>query len=129
MRARPTSPHISIYSFRHTMVLSFAHRVSGVLLALGLIMLAYWLMAAAGGESSYNTAVGVLSHWFFKLVLWGLLAAFVFHCVNGLRHLSWDLVLGMEKRQVRLSAAIVVIAFLVLLALFTCLLFCRTVAP
>ncbi len=128
MRARPTSPHTSIYRFRHTMLLSFAHRIAGVLMAFGLIVLSAWLMAAAGGESSYNAAVGVLGMGFFRLLLWVLLASFLYHLVNGVRHLTWDFALGMEKRQARVSSAIVVVLVVLLLALFTYLLFCP-VAP
>ncbi len=128
MRARPTSPHTSIYSFRHTMLLSFAHRVTGVFMAFGLIVLAVWLMSAAGGERSYGAAVGVLSVWIFKLLLWALLASFLYHLVNGLRHLTWDFALGMEKRQTRVSSGMVVVLVALLLALFTYLLFCP-VAP
>ncbi|HTP38882.1 MAG TPA: succinate dehydrogenase, cytochrome b556 subunit [Steroidobacteraceae bacterium] len=128
MRARPTSPHTTIYTFR-TMAFSLAHRVTGIVLAFGLVVLAYWLMAAAGGEDSYGAALAVLSFRVCKLLLWVLLAAFLYHLVSGLRHLSWDLVLGMEKRQTRVSSVLVVLLVLALLGLFTWLLFFRTVAP
>lgn len=108
MSARPLSPHLSIYRFAYTMALSITHRISGAFMALGLIVLACWLMAAAGGVAPYAAAVAVLSHWIFTVLLLGWLAAFLFHFANGIRHLFWDAGLGLEKSQARRSAAVVV---------------------
>jgi succinate dehydrogenase / fumarate reductase cytochrome b subunit len=119
MAARPLSPFTGIYRLAYTMVLSFAHRVTGVFMAIGLATLACWLMAAANGTGAYAAVVAAYSHWFFLLLLLGWLASFLYHFANGIRHLFWDAGLGMEKAQARRSAAIVVIA--VVLALAVCL--------
>ena len=118
MAARPLSPHIGIYRFAYTMATSILHRATGLFMAIGLAALACWLMAAANGAESYAAVVGAYSNWFFLLLLFGWLAAFLYHFANGVRHLFWDAGMGLEKAQARRSAALVVIA--VLLALGLC---------
>jgi succinate dehydrogenase / fumarate reductase, cytochrome b subunit len=108
MNVRPTSPFMT-YRFAYTMLLSFSHRVAGVAMAVGLIALAAWLMAAAGGPGAYAAVVQLYSGWFFRLLLCAWLLAFLFHFANGIRHLLWDAGKGLEKSQARGSAVVVVI--------------------
>ena len=119
MPARPLSPHLSVYKFAYTMALSIAHRIAGVALSLGLVVLAAWLLSAAAGPDSYAATVAVLSHWIFRVLLLGWLAAFLYHFANGVRHLLWDVGVGLEKAQARRSATVVVVV--VVLALAACL--------
>ncbi|MFM8845995.1 MAG: succinate dehydrogenase, cytochrome b556 subunit [Gammaproteobacteria bacterium] len=116
MPQRPLSPHLGVYRFAYTMATSIAHRASGIVLSVGLLLLAWWLMAAAGDEAGYALAVAVIGSGFGKLLLAGWLIAFFYHLCNGLRHLNWDLGRGLEKAEARRSAA-VVIAVSVVLAL------------
>jgi len=124
MTQRPLSPFLEIYHFGHTMALSIAHRITGVWLAAGLCALVYWLMSAAEGEMAYERATALLSGWCFRVLLLGWLAAFCYHLVNGLRHLVWDAGFGLEKRQARRSAALVLavalLAFIALACWFCC---------
>ena len=124
MGARPLSPHLGIYRFMYTMAASIAHRFTGVALAAGLIVLAWWLTALANGETSYLTALGWLVTWPVKVLLFGLLAAFLYHLANGVRHLAWDADYGFEKRQARRSAWLVLGVVVIAVAVFGYLLFC-----
>jgi succinate dehydrogenase / fumarate reductase cytochrome b subunit len=124
MGARPLSPHLGIYRFRHTMALSFAHRATGVGLSFGLIVIAWWLVALASGETAYDAALGWLVTWPVKLMLFGLLAAFLYHMANGVRHLLWDAGFLIEKRQALHSAWVLVAIVLVAVAICGYLLFC-----
>jgi succinate dehydrogenase / fumarate reductase cytochrome b subunit len=124
MVARPLSPHLGIYRFMYTMAASFMHRCTGVVLAAGLIVLAWWLTALANGETAYLRALGWLTMWPVKVVLFGLLAAFLYHLANGVRHLAWDADYGFEKRQARRSAWLVLAVVVIALAVFGYLLFC-----
>lgn len=124
MGERPLSPHLDIYRFRHTMALSFAHRASGVGLSFGLIVLAWWLVALAGGEATYQWALGWLETWPVKLVLFGLMAAFLYHLANGIRHMVWDTGHLLEKREALRSAWVLVTLVVVAVAVFGYLLFC-----
>jgi succinate dehydrogenase / fumarate reductase cytochrome b subunit len=129
MTARPLSPHLGIYRFGYTMALSIMHRLTGVAMALGLLVLTGWLVAAAHGADWYAATTSVLAHWFFKLLLGGWLFAFLFHLANGIRHLFWDAGMGFEKSAARRSAAIVVVVVLIVFAYCLYLLFGTRVAP
>ncbi len=114
MRERPLSPHLGVYRFMYTMALSIAHRITGVILSVGFILFVWWLTAAATGPSAYEGAVRVLSHGFVQLLLAGWLLAFVYHLCNGIRHLTWDAGIGLEKQEARRSAAVTIVATLVI---------------
>lgn len=118
MRPRPLSPHLGVYRFMYTMATSIAHRITGVVLSLGLVVLVAWLLAAASGAEAYAATSALLSSGFIKLLLAGWLLAFCYHLCNGLRHLGWDLGRGLEKAEARRSATLVVAATLVLAAAF-----------
>lgn len=114
MRQRPLSPHLGVYKFAYTMATSILHRATGLALSAGLIALTVWLIAAATGPEVYAAVVAVLGGGFGKLLLAGVLIAFSYHLFNGLRRLNWDLGRGLEKPEARRSAAIVVIATVLL---------------
>lgn len=118
MRQRPLSPHLGIYRFAYTMATSIAHRASGLVMSAGLIVLTWWLLAAASDAESFDTAVAVLGSGVAQWVLGAWLLAFCYHLCNGLRHLNWDLGRGLEKPEARRSAAWVVAGTLVLLVAF-----------
>jgi succinate dehydrogenase / fumarate reductase cytochrome b subunit len=116
-RARPLSPHLQIYKFRYTMVLSIIHRLTGLALSIGSLLFVYWLFALALGRESYATAVELLASPLAKVIWAGLVVCFCYHLANGIRHLVWDLGHGLEKRQARASGAAVVVATVLLSAL------------
>jgi succinate dehydrogenase / fumarate reductase cytochrome b subunit len=113
-RARPTSPHLEIYRWEIGMSLSILHRVTGGFLALGLIELAYWLVALAGGPDSYAAASRLIGNPVGVLLLVGFTFAFLFHLMNGVRHLVWDAGRGFEKAQRRGGGWFVISAALLL---------------
>ncbi len=123
MAHRPLSPHLSIYRFAYTMALSILHRITGVALAAGLIVLATWLMALAGGADAYASFQRFSGSWVFAVLIALWVVAFVFHFCNGIRHLFWDAGMGLERAQARRSALLVVVlvtllSLLLLYALF-----------
>ncbi len=124
MSARPLSPHLSVYRFVHTLVLSILHRITGVWLSIGLCALVYWLASAAAGESEYARASALLGSGLVRVLLWLWLAAYCYHFVNGLRHLAWDAGFGLERLQVRRTARVVVLVALIGFVLLAYLLFC-----
>ena len=105
---RPLSPHLFIYRWPITMTLSILHRVTGVVLTVGLILYAAWLMAAAADAGPYLQLTGLLDSLLGRAVLVGFSAAFFFHLGNGIRHLFWDAGRGLEKSQANASAWFVV---------------------
>lgn len=122
---RPLSPHLSVYRmFRYTMFTSFANRITGAVLSVGLLVLVYWLMAVASGAAAYARALGILSLPVFKLFYAVLLLTFAYHLVAGCRHLIWDTGRGMERGQSKVSAGIVIGVSLVLMIVLIYWAFC-----
>lgn len=93
---RPLSPHLQIYKPQITSTLSILHRITGIGLAVGTVLLVWWLVAAASSDAAY---AGV--SWFIRspigwLLLFGWSVALWFHFCNGIRHLFWDFGYGMD---------------------------------
>ncbi len=108
--SRPLSPHLTIYRWPITMTLSILHRVTGVALSVGLIVLTLWLLALSIGAPAYGQVTALLESIVGRLMLIGFSFAFFFHFCNGIRHLFWDAGKGFEMRQVTASAWAVVVA-------------------
>jgi len=111
---RPLSPHLGIYKPQITMVTSIIHRITGVALGVGTLLLAWWLIAAAAGPESFETANGFMSSWFGRLVLFGFTWALFFHLCNGIRHLFWDAGKGFELETMRKTGMAAIILSVVL---------------
>jgi len=102
------------YRWQYTNTLSILHRITGVLLSLGFLLLVYWLAAAAAGAGRYAAAAATLSSPFAQLVLFGAAFAFCYHLLNGIRHLVFDMGHGFELQTARRSGWAVAIAAIVL---------------
>jgi succinate dehydrogenase / fumarate reductase cytochrome b subunit len=89
---RPLSPHLQIYRWQLTSVLSALHRLAGLALSAGTILLVWWLIAAASGPDAYDAVQGFLGSWLGIAMLLGWSAALFYHLCNGIRHLVWDTV-------------------------------------
>lgn len=94
---RPTSPHLQIYRWQIGNTLSILHRVTGAALAVGLITLSYWLVALASGPGSFAAASRLLGSPLGLIVLMGWIFSFMYHLLNGVRHLFWDAGKGFER--------------------------------
>ncbi len=118
MRARPLSPHMSIYRMtRYSLLTSFANRITGLVLSVGFLIFIYWLTSLARGARAYARAQEVLGSDVAELFYAAVIAAFVYHLVAGVRHLIWDTGRGLEKAQSQRSAWLVIAASLVLAVL------------
>ena len=87
---RPLSPHLQIYRLTLTMAMSIAHRVTGVALYFGTLLLVWWLVTAASSARQYDIVNGFFSSWIGRVVLFGYTFALMHHLVGGIRHLIWD---------------------------------------
>jgi succinate dehydrogenase / fumarate reductase cytochrome b subunit len=94
---RPLSPHLQIYKFIPTMASSIIHRITGGALYFGTLLVAWWLIAIASGESYYETASWVFGSIIGQIILFGFTWALVQHMLGGLRHFMWDLGYGFDK--------------------------------
>ncbi|HUC70919.1 MAG TPA: succinate dehydrogenase, cytochrome b556 subunit [Stellaceae bacterium] len=115
--ARPLSPHLQIYRWQLTSVMSILHRASGVALCAGGVLLVWWLVAAASGPEAYSSVQDFLGSWLGIVLLLGWSAALFYHLSNGIRHLVWDTGHALDLRSTYLGGWIVVAATAVLTAI------------
>lgn len=95
-RERPLSPHLQVYRWQITMTMSILHRVTGMALVFGAFALAWWLLAVAAGGDAYRIAADCLASPLGLVALAGFSLALVYHLLNGIRHLLWDIGWGFE---------------------------------
>lgn len=117
MQERPLSPHLQIYRPQWTSVLSIAHRLTGILLSVGLIPLVVWIVALGLGPDAFSSVQAVYSHPLMTLV-WGAWTFVLFyHLCNGVRHLLWDAGYLLDLKGAFVSGLTVVIVAIVLTAI------------
>jgi succinate dehydrogenase cytochrome b subunit len=107
---RPLSPHIQVYRPQITSILSILHRITGVALTLGTLLLSWWLVSAAYGADAFDASQAAMGSWIGQLVLWGFTFAVFYHLANGVRHLAWDFGWGFEMPKLR-ATGLGVLAF------------------
>ena len=113
-RARPLSPHLQVYRLPLVAVMSITHRITGVGLVIGTILLAIWLGGGAYSPQGYAAVSGFLGSWFGYFLLFCWSVALYFHLCNGIRHLFWDIGKGFELPDAHRANGIVLVATLVL---------------
>ena len=114
----PLSPHLQIYRWHISSLLSIIHRISGVINLLALILIFFWLIVLSFGESNYELFLLIINSFFAKLILIGFTWSMSFHILSGIRHLAWDLGYGFEIKTANISGIIVIICSLVLTIIF-----------
>src|SRR6478752_8881116 len=101
---RPLSPHLQIYRPMLTMMMSIAHRISGTSLAVGFILLAWWLFAVSSGPDAFATVnsffASIVGRFGLCLCSWAL----IHHMLGGIRHLIWDTGRGLDKTSIEIFA-------------------------
>ena len=113
-RNRPLSPHLQIYRPQLTSVLSITHRASGVALALGTLLLVWWIASVVRGPDSFALVQHFIASFVGRLLLFAWTWALFFHLANGVRHLAWDAGLGFDLESTTVSGWLVVAASAVL---------------
>ena len=94
--ARPLSPHLGIYRFTMTMAMSIAHRISGGALYVGVLLLAWFLVAASADAATFGVFSAFIESFIGRLVLFGFTWALFHHLIGGIRHFVWDAGYGMD---------------------------------
>ena len=99
LKSRPLSPHLSIYKMTLTMAMSIVHRITGVALYAGTLLLVWWLFAAAAGANPYAKVQWFMGTIIGRLILFGYTWALIHHALGGIRHLVWDLGYGFGPNE------------------------------
>ncbi len=107
---RPLSPHIQVYRWPLSMALSILHRVSGVALGVGTLLLTWWLVAAVSSDDVFDRAQWFMGSPIGLLLLFGWSVALIFHFFSGVRHLVWDAGFGFDAPAYNTSGWAVLIA-------------------
>ncbi|ABD85651.1 succinate dehydrogenase, cytochrome b556 subunit [Rhodopseudomonas palustris] len=121
---RPLSPHMQAYRWSLTMALSIVHRLTGITLYFGTLLLAWWLIAVAAGPSAYANVQAFTGSWIGRLMLFGYTWSLMHHMLSGVRHFIWDLGYGFtaaERESMTWAALIggVVLTVLLWIVAFT----------
>ena len=97
--ARPLSPHLTIYRPMLTMMMSIVHRITGGALYVGMLLVVWWLIAAASGPAPYARVHAFVGSFFGRLIVFGYTWALLHHLFSGIRHLVWDLGYGFKANE------------------------------
>ena len=111
---RPLSPHLQVYKPQLTSATSIFHRFSGIGLAVGMLYLVCWLIAAAQGAEAFDRLQDFNGSLIGRLLLFGWSAAFFYHLLNGIRHLAWDAGFGFDLPTAYKSGYAVIIGTVIL---------------
>ena len=111
---RPLSPHLQVYRPQITSLMSISHRLTGIILSSGILLLGALLTSLAMGATCYERFYDALQNGFGKAYLFVLCYSFYYHLCNGVRHLSWDMGYGFEMPQVRASGWVTLMTSLTL---------------
>ncbi len=114
---RPLSPHLQVYRPQITTFTSIMHRATGVALAVGTLLMTWWLVAAATSDAAYATAQYVIGSPLGLLFLFGWTLALAYHLLNGIRHLAWDAGFGFEMPAYHLTGKAVLVGTVVVTVL------------
>ena len=113
-RQRPLSPHLQVYRPQMTSVMSIMHRAAGIVLTTGTLVMTAWLVSLAMGAESYGMVAACLAHPLGQFVLFGYSVALIYHALNGIRHLGWDIGIGLTIPEVYRNGQLVLILTAVL---------------
>ena len=114
----PLSPHLQVYKWQISSLLSISHRIVGVLNILLISIFCFWILSLLLGESAYQFSQKFFSSFFGKFFIISSCWTFSFHILNEIRHLFWDLGYGFELKTAKISGVLVFIGSFVLAIIF-----------
>jgi len=113
---RPLSPFMigSAYKPQLSSMTSIFHRITGVALGAGAVLLTLWLVSAASGDGPFSIVQAIFGSWIGLIILFGFTVALFYHFCNGIRHLAWDAGKGFDLPDMHRSGAYVIAATIIL---------------
>ena len=113
----PLSPHLQIYRWHLSMILSITHRIIGIVNSVAMILICLWTISFLFGEENYEIIKIIFQSFFGKLLIISLSWSFSFHMLSEIRHLIWDLGYGFDLKISKITGVITIIGSLVLTVL------------
>ena len=110
----PLSPHIQIYGWKITSLLSITHRIVGIVNAIAIILICLWTSSLLFGEQNYEIIKNFFQSFFGKFMIISLSWSFSFHILNEIRHLAWDLGYGFDLKISKITGVLTIVGSLVL---------------
>ena len=104
----PLSPHIQIYSWNISSLISISHRITGVINILALTLICFWIASMLLGSTNYEFIYSILNSFFGKFIVIGITWSFSFQILSEIRHLFWDIGYGFELTTSKISGIIVI---------------------
>ena len=114
----PLSPHLGIYKWQISSLLSIAHRIVGVINILAITLICIWILSLLLGENSYEMIELFLKSLFGKFIIVSLCWTFSFHILNEIRHLIWDMGYGFDLKVTKITGVLAFFGSFVLTILF-----------
>jgi len=114
----PISPHLQIYRWHISSLLSITHRIAGVINLLTLILMFFWILIFSFSENNYELFLLAINSFFGKFILIGFTWSMCFHIFSGIRHLAWDMGYGFEIKTANISGILVIFSSLVATVIF-----------
>tara|TARA_B100001996_G_C18459038_1_gene515339 strand:- start:196 stop:582 length:387 start_codon:yes stop_codon:yes gene_type:complete len=114
----PLSPHLQIYKWQISSLLSITHRIVGVVNILAITAICIWTLSLLLGESTYKLTILFFESFFGKFTIVSLCWTFSFHILNEIRHLAWDMGYGFDLKIAKITGVLVFFGSFVLTILF-----------
>ena len=114
----PISPHLQIYKWHISSLLSITHRITGVINLLAIILMFFWILTLSFSENNYELFLKVTNSFFGKFILIGFVWSMSFHIFSGIRHLAWDMGYGFEIKTANITGILVILSSLVATIIF-----------
>ena len=110
----PLSPHLQIYRWQISSLLSITHRIVGIINAVAITLICLWTISLLFGEENYETIKNFFQSFFGKFIIISLSWSFSFHALNEVRHLIWDLGYGFDIKISKITGVITIVGSLAL---------------
>ena len=110
----PLSPHIQIYSWHISSLVSITHRITGIINMIAMTLICFWISFLLLGEVSYNFLQNILNTFFGKFIIISIVWSFSFQILSEIRHLFWDIGIGFELKTSNITGLIVIFGSFVL---------------
>ena len=110
----PLSPHLQIYGWQISSLLSITHRIIGVVNVIAITLICFWTISLLFGEDNYLILKNLFQSFFGKFIIVSLCWSFSFHTLNEIRHLIWDLGYGFDLKISKITGVITIIGSLAL---------------